>query len=122
MAGSIRTIESRPVQSQGNRNAGVRRKPDGGVQGLPDEDIRVRGYLALILGKLQAHAAVPLLLDGLLREEKLKTKQWEGTGVFQLIPPPLSEISEDLIRSQISVLWRWVLLEIMPPFLAFWSR
>jgi len=74
----------------------------------PDEDIRVRGYLALILGKLQAHAAVPLLLDGLLREEKLKTKQWEGTGVFQLIPPPLSEISEDLIRSQISVLWALV--------------
>ena len=71
----------------------------------PDDDIRVRRYLALILGKLKARAAVPLLLEGLLREEKLKTKQWAGTGLFQLIPPPLSEIAEDLVQSQIYTLW-----------------
>jgi HEAT repeat protein len=71
----------------------------------PDEDIKVRRYLALILGKLKARAAVPLLLEGLAREEALKTKQWAGTGLFQLLPPPLSEISEDLIQSQIYTLW-----------------
>jgi HEAT repeat protein len=71
----------------------------------PDEDIRVRGYLALTMGKLKARDAVPLLLDGLTREEKLKTKQWEGTGIFQLIPPPLTAIAEDLVKSQIYTLW-----------------
>src|SRR5215510_2883759 len=45
-------------------------------EGSPDEDIRVRGYLATILGEMKEASAVPLLLQGLQREEKLKAKDW----------------------------------------------
>ena len=71
----------------------------------PDEDIRVRGYLATILGKLKDRSAVPLLVQGLEREERLKTKNWSTTGAFQLWRPSLAEISNDLVQSQIYTLF-----------------
>ena len=67
----------------------------------PDADIRVRGFVALMLGQLKERPAVPALVEGLRREERLKTVEWE-TGLGQ---PSLSEIQENLIRSQIYTLW-----------------
>jgi HEAT repeat protein len=71
----------------------------------PDEDIRVRGYLARILGELKEPKAVPLLVKGLEREEKLKTKNWGENNTFQLWRPSLAEISNDLVQSQIYTLF-----------------
>lgn len=71
----------------------------------PDEDIRVRRYLALILGELKERSAVPLLVEGLNREEKLKSVDWTQGSLFRWLRPSLDEISEDLVQSQIYTLW-----------------
>jgi HEAT repeat protein len=66
----------------------------------PDADIRVRGFVASMLGLLQEPSVVPTLLEGLRREERLKTADWrEG-----MLRPSLSQIQENLIESQISTL------------------
>jgi HEAT repeat protein len=67
----------------------------------PDTDIRVRGFVALMLGHLRDKEAVPELLQGLDREERLKSAEWE-TGIMR---PSLAEIQENLIQSQIYTLW-----------------
>lgn len=68
----------------------------------PDEDIRVRGYLARILGEMKERSAVPLLVEGLNREEKLKSADW-SQGKW--LRPSLDQIAEDLVQSQIYTLW-----------------
>ena len=70
-----------------------------------DEDILVRRYLALILGEMKERSAVPILLDGLVREENLKSVDWSKRDWFQWQRPSLSEIAEDLVQNQIYTLW-----------------
>jgi HEAT repeat protein len=70
----------------------------------PDEDIRVRGYLARILGELKDPLAVPVLLAGLEREENLKSKDWSKSGTFSIWRPSVSEIANDLVQSQMNTL------------------
>jgi HEAT repeat protein len=69
----------------------------------PDEDIRVRRFIALILGEMKERAAVPVLVDGLMRDEKLKSVDWSQRGWLQR--PSLDEIAEDLVENQIYTLW-----------------
>jgi HEAT repeat protein len=69
-----------------------------------NEDIRVRRYLATILGSLKERSAVPLLIEGLAREEKLKTAQWDSRVWTSFFRPSLAEIRSDLADSQISAL------------------
>lgn len=73
----------------------------------PDEDIRVRSYLALILGELKDKSVVPALVDGLSREEKLKSADWSQEGFFGYFQrrPSLDEIATELVQSQIYTLW-----------------
>src|SRR6185503_4858104 len=70
----------------------------------PDEDIRVRSYLARILGELKDPLAVPVLLAGLEREENLKAKDWSKSGTFSIWRPTVSEIANDLVQSQMNTL------------------
>src|SRR5262245_36664952 len=77
----------------------------GVYENSPDEDIRVRGYLATILGEMKEQSAVPLLVQGLEREERPKTKNWSEGGGFQLWRPSLAQISSDLVQSQIYTLF-----------------
>jgi HEAT repeat protein len=70
-----------------------------------DEDIPVRGYLALILGELKAAAAVPLLIEGLERDEKLKSLDWNKEGLLDFLGPSPTQIQELLIQNQINTLW-----------------
>jgi FOG: HEAT repeat len=70
----------------------------------PDEDIRVRSYLARILGELKDPLAVPVLLAGLEREESLKSKDWSKSGTFSIFRPSLSEIATELVQSQMNTL------------------
>ena len=67
----------------------------------PDSDIRVRGFIALMLGNLNDPSVVPTLVEGLKREERLKTTEWKE-GILR---PSLTEIQENLIQSQIWTLW-----------------
>ena len=71
----------------------------------PDEDIRVRSHLALMLGEMKDRSAVPLLVEGIAREENLKSADWSKKGWIQILRPSLDEITDDLIRSQLSGLW-----------------
>lgn len=74
----------------------------------PDEDFLVRRYIALVFGELKERSAVPLLIDGLHRDEKLKSADWNKGGLFQWLRPfrpTLEEIREDLIQNQIYTLW-----------------
>jgi len=71
----------------------------------PDEDFKARRYVALMLGELKERSAVKLLLDGLERDEKLKTADWDKGGVFQFLRPSLDQIHEELIQNQIYTLW-----------------
>jgi HEAT repeat protein len=67
----------------------------------PDSDIRVRGFIALMLGRLQDRTVLPALIGGLSREERLKAAKWEeGLG-----RPSLTDIQEYLVQSQIYTLW-----------------
>ena len=70
----------------------------------PDEDIRVRSYLARILGELKDPLAVPVLLAGLEREENLKSKDWSKSGTFSIWRPTVGEIANDLVQSQMNTL------------------
>jgi HEAT repeat protein len=71
----------------------------------PDEDIKVRGYLALVFGKLKESSAVPLLAEELTRAENLKTIDWSKKGGFQFLRPSLATIAEDLAVDQINTLF-----------------
>jgi len=71
----------------------------------PDEDIKVRRYLALIFGEMKERSAVPFLVDGLVRDESLKTADWSKKGGFQFLRPSLATIAEDLVQDQIYTLW-----------------
>ena len=71
----------------------------------PDEDILVRRFIALILGEMKERSAVPLLLDGLVREENLKSVDWSTRASSQWLRPSLSQIAEDLVQNQIYTLW-----------------
>jgi HEAT repeat protein len=71
----------------------------------PDEDIRVRGYLALILGELKEKSTIPVLVEGLSREENLKSADWSQNAFLGFLRPSLDQIAKDLIESQISALW-----------------
>jgi HEAT repeat protein len=71
----------------------------------PDEDIRVRRYIALILGEMKERTAVPVLLDGLTRAEQLKTADWTAKYSIPFLRPSLAEIAEDLVEDQIYTLW-----------------
>jgi HEAT repeat protein len=71
----------------------------------PDEDIKVRGYLALVFGKIQERSAVPLLIEELSRAERLKTIDWREKGGFQFLRPSLATIAEDLVENQINTLF-----------------
>src|SRR6185503_13058794 len=48
--------------------------------GSADEDMLVRQYIAFIFGKFKEPTAVPLLLEGLQRDEKLKSAEWDQGG------------------------------------------
>lgn len=67
----------------------------------PDTDTQVRLYVALMLGQVGDASVVPALVEGLRREEMLKTKEWDQ-GAFR---PSISEIREELISNQIYTLW-----------------
>jgi HEAT repeat protein len=56
-----------------------------------------------MLGKLQVSSAVPVLVEGLRREEKLKSASWES-GWLEM-RPSLDEIRNYLIESQIYTLF-----------------
>jgi len=71
----------------------------------PDEDILVRGYIALIFGLFKEHSAVPLLSDGLRRDEKLKSAEWDDGGLLRFLRPSLDQIREELLQDQIYTLW-----------------
>src|SRR5262245_2209080 len=71
----------------------------------PDEDIRVRGYLALILGELREKSTIPMLIEGLDREEKLKSADWSQNAFLGFLRPSRDQIAKDLVESQISALW-----------------
>lgn len=72
----------------------------------PDEDIKVRGYLALVFGKIKERSAVPLLMEELSRAERLKTIDWRAKGGFQFFQrPSLATIAEDLVENQINTLF-----------------
>jgi len=71
----------------------------------PDEDVAVRGYLALIFGELKARPAVPLLVEELTRSEKLKTTDWSQKSWSGFLRPSLAQIAEDLAKQQISTLY-----------------
>jgi HEAT repeat protein len=72
----------------------------------PDQDIRVRSYLALILGELKDRSAVPVLVEGLNREERLKSADWTREGFLGWVfRPSLDEIARDLAQSQIYALF-----------------
>jgi HEAT repeat protein len=71
----------------------------------PDEDIRVRRYLALILGEMKERSAVPALVEELNRAERLKTIDWSQKGGFQFLRPSLATIADDLVQDQIYTLW-----------------
>lgn len=70
-----------------------------------DEDIPVRGYLAQILGQLKVSSAVPLLIEGLQRDEKLKSIDWNKEGLLDFLGPSPAQIQEQLILNQIYTLW-----------------
>jgi HEAT repeat protein len=71
----------------------------------PEEDIKVRGYLALIFGAIKERSAVPLLLNELQRSESLKTADWRRSGILQLLRPSLDQIRKDLVLNQIYTLF-----------------
>ena len=71
----------------------------------PDEDILVRGYIALIFGKLKESSAVPMLSEGLRREEKLKSAEWDRGGLVRFLQPSRDQIREELLQAQIYTLW-----------------
>src|SRR6185436_9288058 len=73
--------------------------------GTADEDMLVRQYIAFIFGKFKERAAVPLLLDGLQRDEKLKSAEWDQGGLLGFLQPSLDQIREQLIQDQIYTLW-----------------
>jgi HEAT repeat protein len=77
----------------------------GAYKDSRDEDIPVRGYLAAILGELKARSAVPLLTEGLQRDEKLKSKDWSQDSLLDFLRPSLDKIQEQLIQNQIYTLW-----------------
>ena len=70
-----------------------------------DEDILVRQYIASILGEFKERSAVPLLSDGLRRDEKLKTKDWDQGGWMGFLRPSLDQIREELLQGQIYTLF-----------------
>jgi len=70
-----------------------------------DEDIMVRGYIASIFGELKESSAVPLLAEGLRRDETLKSKQWDVGGFMRFFQPSVSQIREELLQDQIYTLW-----------------
>src|SRR4026209_1119701 len=69
-----------------------------GLTGLykdsPDEDILVRRFIALIFGEMKERSAVPLLVDGLERDENLKSVDWSQRSWLQR--PSVTQIAEDL--------------------------
>ena len=71
----------------------------------PEEDIAVRGYLALVFGAIKEPSAVPLLLNELERAEHLKTIDWRKNSLFNLMRPSLKQIKEDLVQNQIYTLF-----------------
>lgn len=71
----------------------------------PEEDIAVRGYLALVFGAIKERSAVPLLLNELERAEHLKTVDWRKNSLFNLMRPSLAQIKEDLVQNQIYTLF-----------------
>jgi HEAT repeat protein len=71
----------------------------------PEEDIAVRGYLALVFGAIKEPSAVPLLLNELDRAEHLKTVDWRKNSLFNLMRPSLAQIKEDLVQNQIYTLF-----------------
>jgi HEAT repeat protein len=74
-------------------------------EGSPDEDIPVRRYLSLILGQLKERRAVPLLVEGLAREQKLKSADWSEIYRIPFLRPSLDQIANDLVDSQIYTLY-----------------
>ncbi len=70
-----------------------------------DEDILVRGYIALIFGELKESSAVSLLSDGLRRDEKLKNSPWDQRGFLGILGPSVDQIREELLQDQIYTLW-----------------
>ena len=70
-----------------------------------DEDIKVRGYIARILGEFKEHSVVPMLIEGVQREERLKTRDWPRDGMLSYFQPSLDQIHEELIQAQIYTLW-----------------
>lgn len=71
----------------------------------PDEDVAVRGYLALIFGELKVRSAVPLLVEELTRSENLKSADWSQKSWSGFLRPSLAQIAEDLAKQQISTLY-----------------
>jgi HEAT repeat protein len=72
-----------------------------------DEDIPVRGYLAIVLGELQDPSSVALLTEGLQRDEKLKSVDWDREGLAAVLGlgPSAKDIRELLLKNQIYTLY-----------------
>jgi len=70
-----------------------------------DEDILVRQYIAFIFGKFKERSAVPLLTEGLHRDENLKSAKWDQGGLLGFLQPSLAQIREQLLQDQIYTLW-----------------
>ena len=65
----------------------------------PDEDIKVRGYLALVFGKIKERSAVPLLVEELSRAEQTEDDRLEREREDSNSSAPLSRRSrEDLVQ------------------------
>jgi HEAT repeat protein len=74
-------------------------------KGTSDEDILVRSFIAQIFGEFKEPSAVPLLAEGLRRDERLKTKKWEVGVLMGWFQPSVTQINEELLQAQIYTLW-----------------
>jgi HEAT repeat protein len=70
-----------------------------------DDDIPVRRYIALILGSFKDKSSVPMLSEGLRREDKLMSADWRNPGLFYWFRPTVEQIREDLIQNKIYTLY-----------------
>jgi hypothetical protein len=74
-------------------------------KGTADEDILVRAFLAQIFGVFKERSAVPLLTEGLYRDERLKSKDWDQGGLLGFLQPSTAQIRDELLQDQIYTLW-----------------
>jgi HEAT repeat protein len=70
-----------------------------------DDDIAVRRYIALILGEFKEKDAIPMLTEGLHRDDKLMSAEWKEPGLFYWFRPSVEQIKADLVQNKIYTLY-----------------